>query len=197
MKHPLRASIVITLGGLVGCRGTSSVDPPRHPPTTDHAATPPPPPPPPANMSPSAVFASPLGGCNYRQAVGGCPPGVMCNPPPALSIDCPDAGVASPPEHPGWLRVRAGFYAPPSSPLCFFTPERWCPPAGSVEQCEASHDLSFPCAPQGGEVTVESFTYEAAPGRCARIPTFRCSTQVGACRVPASESAPCDANTRR
>lgn len=194
----LKASFVVTLGGLAGCRGTNSIgDPPRNPPPIDRGVTPPQRPRPADHMTPASVFPGPGGRCNYRQAVGQCPPDIACNPPPMLQVDCPDAGVASPPEHPGWLRVKPGFYSPPSSTLCFFTPERWCPPAGSVEACTSTHDLSFQCAPQDGQVTVESFSYEVAPGRCARVPTFRCSTAVGACDVPASEPAACDASTRR
>lgn len=184
-RRPLSASIVITLGGLTACRSSApAVERPIEP-AVDRPAAP---------AVAAMIVALPSGHCGYRPPTGPCPPNVACNPPPFATIDCPDAAVTPPPDRAGWLRVRPAFYAPATG-ACAFTPERWCPPT-SAASCDPPHDLSVPCTHENADVAVAAFTYEVAAGRCARAPAFRC-TAGRPCEVPATEPAPCDANTLR
>jgi hypothetical protein len=145
----------------------------------------------------AALDRAPDGTCRYTMAHEGCPRGAMCNPPPPIEVECPDAAVVTPPGHTGWLRVRPALYATRTSGGCQFMPEYWCPPARSTEHCDTSRVLRVPCtyeASDGGRrvANVAPFSYEVSPGRCACVSalrcevTTRCDVEVSACACSAT-----------
>lgn len=158
------------------------------------------------------------GHCYYSLSYP-CPENVMCNPPPPITIECPEElRDGGPPSDPmaatkdGWVRVLEHVGA--WNGQCAFATDYFCPdPAKTKGACETPPEsLQLTCkqvpmdaapdqVPSGGKPGwhyIDPFSATRAGGTCVRYAAFWCD---GACdlpppvRVDCKTGAPLDAPT--
>ncbi len=158
-----------------------------------------------------SIFKDAGGACRLAENIR-CPPGVACNPPPPLTIDCPpeqrDAARPGlfdddrPPGKEKWLRVRAALHVSDSE--CRYQLDRFCPAAGD---CDQYRDVTVACLrpsearpqpPAGKEqfVHVPAFEVPRAAGRCFAYPALWCEPQ-RTCELPAARVVACKSELAR